>query len=62
MSASQTNIDTQKKRHFGPLIGISAVLIFAAAMLVVYLGNQVEPGENGLFGTAAENIGAAEVE
>lgn len=34
MSAPQTNIDRQKKRHRGPLLGIGAVVAFALALLL----------------------------
>lgn len=34
MSAPQTNIDRQKKRHRGPLLGIGAVVTFALALLL----------------------------
>lgn len=37
MSAPETNIEKQKRRHFGPIIGIAAGLVFAAIILVVYL-------------------------
>lgn len=42
MSAPQTNIDRQKKRHRGPLLGIVAAVIFALA-LVLGLGGWTAP-------------------
>lgn len=37
MSASNTNLEKQKKRHRGPLTGIAAVLVFVALLLAGYL-------------------------
>lgn len=37
MSAPDTNLDKQKKRHAGPLVGITAGLVFAAILLFAYL-------------------------
>ncbi|SFI40176.1 DUF2273 domain-containing protein [Jannaschia pohangensis] len=46
MSAPDTNLDRQKKRHAGPLIGIGAGIVFAIILLVVYMSNVAgEPGE-----------------
>ena len=42
MSAPQTNVEKQRKRHIGPLIGISAGLIFAAIIFVFFLGEQTD--------------------
>ncbi|KIT15196.1 hypothetical protein [Jannaschia aquimarina] len=38
MSAPETNIEKQERRHAGPLIGITACLVFAAIILVAYFG------------------------
>lgn len=38
MSAPETNIERQKRRHWGPLIGIAAVIIFAVLIGIYYLG------------------------
>lgn len=35
MSSPQTNLEKQKRRHIGPIVGISAALAFA---LVLFLG------------------------
>ena len=40
MSAPETNIEKQRKRHIGPIIGISAGLIFAAIIFFLFLGEQ----------------------
>ncbi len=37
MSASDTNIAKQKKRHVGPLVGIAAALGFAAVLFFGFL-------------------------
>ncbi len=37
MSASSTNIEKQKKRHRGPLIGIAFVLIWAAVLFAGFM-------------------------
>lgn len=38
MSAPDTNIDRQKRRHRGPLVGMAAVILFATAIGAYYLG------------------------
>jgi hypothetical protein len=38
MSAPKTNIEVQKKRHWGPLLGIAVVLIFAAIITAWFMG------------------------
>ncbi|MBQ1202732.1 MAG: DUF2273 domain-containing protein [Loktanella sp.] len=40
MSHSENNLDRQVKRHKGPLIGISAGLIFVAIILFWWLGTE----------------------
>ena len=47
MSAPQTNLEKQERRHAGPLIGIAGCLAFAAILLVAYFGFIVEPVEDG---------------
>jgi len=37
MSAPDTNIDKQKKRHAGSLIGMGAAAAIAAILLIIYL-------------------------
>jgi molybdopterin-guanine dinucleotide biosynthesis protein A len=46
MSAPQTNIDRQKRRHRGPLIGILAGLAFVAILFFFYLGDTATPDES----------------
>lgn len=38
MSAPQTNLAKQKRRHRGPLIGIVVVLLFGGAMALFWSG------------------------
>lgn len=47
MSAPETNVDKQKKRHAGPIIGISAGLVFVAIILVAYLVYTSSPSTEG---------------
>jgi len=46
MSASSTNIDTQKKRHRGPLFGIALSLVFAGALFFGFLAWTVYLADN----------------
>jgi hypothetical protein len=45
MSAPQTNIEKQKRRHRGPLIGMVAVVAFALTLLVWWLGYEVSESD-----------------
>lgn len=47
MSAPNTNLEKQEKRHAGPLIGIVACIAFAAILLVAYFGFIVDDVEDG---------------
>ena len=44
MSSPNTNIETQKRRHSGPLKGIAGVLILAGVLLAVLIGWTVYQG------------------
>ncbi len=44
MSAPRTNIETQKRRHKGPLIGMALVALFAVGLIVYW---QVEMAAEG---------------
>lgn len=44
MSAPQTNIEKQKRRHRGPLVGMVLVTIFGVAMLFFWLTGEAEDG------------------
>ena len=43
MSAPDTNVDTQAKRHRGPIVGIVTVLTFAAVLFVAFLAWSADP-------------------
>lgn len=45
MSAPDTNIEKQEKRHAGPLIGMAAGVVFAAILLVAFLTMQAGPDD-----------------
>jgi len=49
MSAPDKSLNKQKKRHWGPLVGISLAVIVALSLLVWWLGRELvtEPTENG---------------
>ena len=47
MSAPQTNLEKQERRHAGPLIGIAACIGFAAILLVAYFGFIADAPEAG---------------
>jgi hypothetical protein len=36
MSAPRTNIETQKRRHIGPLIGMALVAVFAVGLILYW--------------------------
>lgn len=44
MSAPQTNLETQQRRHRGPIIGMIAVVIFALGLLFVLFMNTARDG------------------
>ncbi len=44
MSAPHTNLQKQRRRHIGPLIGMIVVVIFALAMLVWLLMRTADQG------------------
>lgn len=46
MSAPNTNVEKQEKRHAGPLIGITAGLIFVGVILLGYIFFIATPAEN----------------
>ena len=46
MSAPQTDLERQKRRHRGPLIGIIAALIVAGLLFVVFFGDMISPQDS----------------
>lgn len=45
MSAPQTNVERQKRRHFIPLIGIALVTVFAVILIVYWLFEEVSQAD-----------------
>lgn len=45
MSAPDTKLATQKRRHRGPLIGITIGLLFGAAMMAYWAANPDVPND-----------------
>ncbi len=45
MSQPESDLNTQKRRHAGPLIGITAVLIFVAVILTWWFGSEAVDGQ-----------------
>lgn len=65
MSAPNTNLEKQRKRHRGPLIGIVLVILFVGIILVWWLGDEFSmsenPGSTTLDpATASQSVGAAD--
>lgn len=46
MSAPQTNIEVQKRRHRGPLIGMAVVVVFAVGLIVYWLIKEAANGDS----------------
>lgn len=42
MSAPQTNIETQKRRHRGPLIGMGFAVLVGVGAILIWLFDEVE--------------------
>ena len=40
MSAPRTNLEKQRRRHWGPLLGIALVTLFAVAVIVYWLAEE----------------------
>lgn len=45
MSAPNTNLERQKRRHAGPILGIIAVLVFALGLFLAYTTVLVDEGQ-----------------
>lgn len=41
MSAPNTNLDKQRKRHWAPLLGIAAATLFGVIIIVYWIGEEV---------------------
>lgn len=46
MSAPRTNIETQKRRHRGPLIGMALVVLFGLGIIIYWLLEQSANADN----------------
>jgi hypothetical protein len=57
MSAPDTNVETQKKKHAGPLIGIVGGLVLAAILLVAFLFFVTDSDEGAAAPDTAEGVG-----
>lgn len=45
MSAPRTNIENQKRRHIGPLIGMALVVIFGAGIILYWQFEEAAQGQ-----------------
>jgi hypothetical protein len=48
MSAPQTNIEKQKKRHKGPLIGMALAVVFGVGLIFFWLMDEAADGQSPL--------------
>jgi hypothetical protein len=46
MSAPKTNIETQKRRHIGPLIGMALVVIFGGGIILWWQLEEAAQGDS----------------
>lgn len=44
MSAPRTNIETQKRRHIGPLIGMALVVLFGVGLILYWQFEEAAQG------------------
>lgn len=60
MSAPQTNIEKQKRRHWAPLVGSALVAVFGVLMIIWWMTEEaVEAPETSAPAEATSDIGAA---
>jgi hypothetical protein len=43
MSAPDTNLDRQKRRHKAPLVGLAVILVVVGLGFVMFLGDETSP-------------------
>ena len=48
MSAPQTNIEKQKRRHRGPLIGMALAVVFGVGLIVYWMLDEAAEGQSPL--------------
>jgi hypothetical protein len=46
MSAPKTNIETQKRRHIGPLIGMALVVFFGVGLILYWQFEEAAQGDS----------------
>ncbi len=56
MSAPQTNIEKQRRRHRGPLIGMALVVVFGVLLITWWLFEEASQAANPGDGTVAPAI------
>lgn len=59
MSAPQTNIDTQKRRHKGPLIGMALAVVFGVGLILYWMLDEAAEGQSPLDAEPAAETGTA---
>ncbi len=57
MSAPHTNLETQKRRHRGPLIGMALVAIFGVALIVYWQFEEAAEGNSPTSDTVQPETG-----
>ncbi|MGR3492942.1 MAG: hypothetical protein ACU0DW_12870 [Shimia sp.] len=62
MSAPDTNLEKQEKRHWGSLLGIKAVLVYAAILLAIFVIYVTAMGNDPTDDATQSSGGAAAVE
>jgi hypothetical protein len=53
MSAPRTNLETEKRRHMGPLIGMAVVVIFGVGLILYWLFQEAAQGNSPTSDTVA---------
>tara|TARA_R110002049_G_scaffold10127_3_gene50446 strand:+ start:154811 stop:155062 length:252 start_codon:yes stop_codon:yes gene_type:complete len=61
MSSPDTNLDKQKRRHAGPLIGMAVVTVLAIAIIVYWVGEEVATAPENGAETVQEGLTADEL-
>ena len=46
MSAPKTNLETEKRRHMGPLIGMALVVIFGVGLIIYWQFEEAAHGNS----------------
>lgn len=56
MSAPQTNIEKQKRRHRGPLIGMALAVVFGVGLILYWLLDEAAEGQSPLDAEPAVTV------